>query len=180
VFDLTRIRNLKKTHFCVFCRVFDFLRFCRAGVARTSRGRRAKRRANAISSFRRCFVSHDQCCREPQISFEVSLKGCLRNFLWVFFFYTIFVRRSNGLAKAVAHMIRLTFQSPLISHLPSPTYHFHLSFPPIISTYHSHLLFLSIISTYHFHLSFPPIILIYHFYLSSLIIPHHSLIDFPH
>jgi hypothetical protein len=36
-----------------------------------------------------------------------SLKGYLRNFLRVFFFFTDFVRQSNDWAKAVAHMIRL-------------------------------------------------------------------------
>jgi hypothetical protein len=109
MFDLTRVRNLKKTSFFVFCRFFNFLHFHHAGVARTSRDHHTKCRANTILSFRRCFVSHDQCRREPQISFEVSLKGCLRNFLRVFFFFVDFVEQSNSWAKAVAHMIRLSF-----------------------------------------------------------------------
>jgi hypothetical protein len=107
VFDLTRVRNLKKTSFFVFCRFFDFLHFRRTGVAWMLCGHRVKCHANAISSFRRYFISHDQYRRELQISFEVSLKGCLRNFLQVFFFFADFVERSNGWAKAVTHMIRL-------------------------------------------------------------------------
>jgi hypothetical protein len=140
VFDLTRVRNLKKTRFCVFCQFFDFLRFRRAGVARTSRGRRAKRRANAISSFRRCFVSHDQCRREPQISFEISLKGCLRNFLRVFFFFADFVERSNGLAKAVAHMIRLINLCHITPHHATPchTTPHHVTTSHHTTPHHSH------------------------------------------
>jgi hypothetical protein len=107
VFDLTRVRNFKKTSFFVFCRFFDFLCFRHADVAQTSRNRRVKRRANAISSFRRCFVSHDQCDRDTQMPFGVSLKECFSNFLRDFFFFADFVGRSNGWLNAVAYMIRL-------------------------------------------------------------------------
>jgi hypothetical protein len=107
VFDLTRVRNLKKTSFFVFCRFFDFLRFRRADVVRTSRSRRAKCRANAISSFRRCFISHNQCDRDTQMPFGVSLKECFSNFLRDFFFFANLVGRSNSWLNTVAHMIRL-------------------------------------------------------------------------
>jgi hypothetical protein len=60
-----------------------------------------------ISSFRQCFISHDQYCRAMKKSFEVSLKGYLRNFLRVFFFFADHVRWSNGWLNAIAHMIRL-------------------------------------------------------------------------
>jgi hypothetical protein len=40
-------------------------------------------------------------------SFEVSLKGYLRNFLRVFFFFVDHVERSNSWLNAVAHIIRL-------------------------------------------------------------------------
>jgi hypothetical protein len=106
VFDLTRVRNLQKTYIFFFCRFFDFLHFRRAGVVRMSRECRAKHRANAISSFRQCFVSHDQCRREPQIPFEISLKGIWGIFCGFSFFFDLVVR-SNGWLNTIAYMIRL-------------------------------------------------------------------------
>jgi hypothetical protein len=81
------VRNLKKTHFFIFFWFFDFFGFRHAGIARTLCDHHVKYRVNTILSFRRCFVSHDQCCRVTKKPFEVSLKGYLRNFLRIFFFF---------------------------------------------------------------------------------------------
>jgi hypothetical protein len=114
VFDLTHVRNLKKTYFFVFYRFFNFLYFRRVGIVRTLCSCRVKCCMNAISSFQRCFVSYDQCDRDSQIPFGVSLKECFSNFLRDFFFFADFVGRSNDWLNTVAHMIRLTSLSHLI------------------------------------------------------------------
>jgi hypothetical protein len=40
------------------------------------------------------------------MSFEISLRYNLRNFLQIFFFFTDFVGQSNGWLNTIVHMIR--------------------------------------------------------------------------
>jgi hypothetical protein len=94
VFDLTCVRNLKKTRFFIF---FNFLIFS-VFVVQVSR-----KHDIVISTM---FRLARPCRRATKKLFEVSLKEYLRNFLRVFFFFADHVGQSNGWLNAVVLMIR--------------------------------------------------------------------------
>jgi hypothetical protein len=110
----------------------------------------------------------------------------LRNFLRVFFFFADFVGRSNGLAKAVAHMIRLRaqpehfFSGDRLSRVMLESYLFYspVGLHPLSPIFHPHLLpsFVSIFTLFHplspsftlFHPLSPSFTLTFHSFICAL------------